>query len=204
MHRRQAIHPHDAVLPLHLWKRPGRVVTWPTVPAMTVDPESVVPAASKVHVVPLAWDGARGRHQQREGARQAAAVLYARMSAGFSAAEWAVYRFLDAWRQYLRLSLAGVTNDLPLLTGEPISLDGEDVLEHWAVVQPVLLGVWPDAAGDAASASRALVRLRTAFNSDRVDVAAVHREMLAVTNVFGDLEARAQAQLQFDRDQRDR
>ncbi len=45
--------------------------------------------------------------------------------------------------------------------------------------------------------SRALMRLQTAFASDRVDVAAVHREMLAVTNFFEGLEAQAQARLEF-------
>jgi hypothetical protein len=170
---------------------------------MSVDPESVVPAAAEVRLVPLAWDGARGRYEQREGARQDAALLYARMGVGHPVADCVVYRFLDAWHEYLRLSLSGLVEDLQPLRGEPIELGVADVFEQWAGVSGVLVDLWPDTADDAATTSRALVRLQTAFSSERVDVAAVHREMLAVTNVFGGVEARAQAQLEFLQDMHD-
>jgi hypothetical protein len=163
---------------------------------MPVDPESVVPAASEVHLVPLFWDGPRARYEQREGARQDAALLYARMGAGYSVAECVVYRFLDAWREYMLLSLSSLVEDLQPLRGEPIELGDGDVFEQWAGLSLVLVDLWPDTSEDAATTSRALVRLQTAFSSERVDVAAVHREMLAVTNLFGGVEARAQAQLQ--------
>jgi hypothetical protein len=172
----------------------------PTVPVMTVDPESAVPSASEVHLVPLSWDGAQGRYQQREGARLDAALLYARMTACYSGAQSVVYRFLDAWREYLRLSLSSLVEDLQPLRGEPVELGAGDVFEEWAELSGVLVDLWPDTAGDAATTSRALVRLQTAFSSERVDVAAVHREMLAVTKLFGGVEARARAQLEFLQD----
>jgi hypothetical protein len=173
------------------------------VPAVTVDPESAVPPASEVHLVALTWHGAQGRYEQREGARLDAALLYARMTTGYSAAEWVVYRFLDAWREYLGLALSGLAEDLQQVRGEPVELGAGDVFQQWAALSAVLVDMWPDTAGDAATTSRALVRLQTAFNSERVDVAAVHREMLAVTNLLGGIEARAQAQLEFLQDRRD-
>jgi hypothetical protein len=169
----------------------------PTVPVMAVDPESAVPPASEVHLVLLSWDGAQGRYEQREGARLDAALLFARMTAGRSGAAWVVYRFLDAWREYLRLSLSSLAEDLQPLRGEPIELGAGDVFEQWAGLSGVLVDLWPDTAEDAATTSRALVRLQTAFSSERVDVAAVHREMLAVTNLVGGVGARAQAQLEI-------
>ena len=172
----------------------------PMVPAVTGDPDSVVPRASEVHLVTLSWDGEQGRCEQRDGARQAAALLYARMGAGYPVAGWVVYRFLDAWREYLRLSLSGLAEDLQPLRGEPIEPGAGDVLEQWARLSGVLVDLWPDTAEDAATSARALVRLQTAFSSDRVDVAAVQREMLAVTTLFGGVEDRAQMQLQFLQD----
>ncbi len=175
----------------------------PMVPAVIVDPESTVPPASEVHLVALSWDGAQGRYEQREGARLDAALLYARMTTGCSTAEWVVYRFLDAWREYLRLALSSLAEDLQPLRGEPVELGAGDVFQQWAGLSAVLVDQWPDTAGDAAIASRALVRLQTAFNSERVDVAAVHREMLAVSKLFGGIEARAQAQLECLQDMHD-
>jgi hypothetical protein len=171
-----------------------------TVPAVTEDPESVVPAASEAHLVPLRWDGPQGRFEQREGARQEAALLYARMRAGYPAAEWVVYRFLEAWQEYLRLSLAGLVDDLQPLTEERIELGPGDVFEQWADLAWALTNLWPDTGRHAAATSRALTRLQTAFICDRVDVAAVHREMLAVTDFFGGLEGQTQAQLAFLQD----
>lgn len=153
--------------------------------------------------MPLSWDGPRARYEQREGARQAAALLYARMRVGYSVAECVVYRFLDAWREYLRLSLSSLVEDLQPLRGEPIELGVGDVFEQWARLSRVLVDLWPDTEDDAATTARALVRLQTAFSSERVDVAAVHREMLAVTNLFAGVEARAQAQLQSLQDMHD-
>src|SRR3712207_545453 len=101
-----------------------------TVPAVTGDPESLVPAASEAHLVPLDWDGPRGRYEQREGARQEAALLYARMRVGYPAAQRVVYRFLEAWREYLRLSLARLVDDLQPLTEEWLELGGGDVFEQ--------------------------------------------------------------------------
>lgn len=169
---------------------------------MAIDPEAVVPAADEVRQVALTWDtwgSAQARHEQREGARQAAAVLYARMSVGYPAAQWVVYRFLDAWREHLRLLLDGLAADLPLLTGTSLSLGGDDAFEHWAALQPLLLAVWPDAGEEAAVTARALMRLQTAFTAGRVDVAAVHREMLAASDFLSGLESLLVARLQFDR-----
>ena len=87
-----------------------------TVPAVTDELESVVPAASEAHLVALRWEGPQGRYEQQAGARQEAALLYARMRAGYPAAEWVVYRSLEAWREDLRLSLAGLVDDLQPLT----------------------------------------------------------------------------------------
>ncbi|WP_041241317.1 hypothetical protein [Geodermatophilus obscurus] len=167
---------------------------------MTEDPESVAPAASEAHPVALRWDGPQGRYEQLAGARQEAALLYARMRAGYPAAEWVVYRFLEAWREYLRLSLAGLVEDLQPLTEEPFELGPGDVFEQWADLAWVLTDLWPDTSRDAVTTSRALTRLQTAFISDRVDVAAVHREMLTVTNFFGGLEAQVQALVEFRQD----
>jgi hypothetical protein len=153
-----------------------------------------------VHVVPLAWDGTPGCEEQRDGARQVAGLLYMRMTTGDPVAQSLVYRFLDAWREYVRLSMEGCAfGDTPLLTGEPLTLHGDDVFEHWHVVQEVLLRVWPDVTERAATASRALIRLKAAFDyySDHVDVAAVHREMLTVAAFVEDIEARMRTQPGF-------
>ncbi|MGY1733024.1 hypothetical protein ACI798_16030 [Geodermatophilus sp. SYSU D01045] len=171
---------------------------------MVDDAESPVPAAPpEALLVPLCWDGPQGSYEQREGVLQEAALLYARLTAGDPAGRFVVYRFLEAWREHLRLSLLGVVEDLPALTGEPLTLDGDDVFAHWSVVQDVLVGLWPDAAEDTAVTSRALIRLQTAFGSDRVDVGAVHREMLAAVAFFDGVSARAQAHLEFLRDRLD-
>ncbi|MGY1605520.1 hypothetical protein [Geodermatophilus sp. SYSU D00815] len=170
---------------------------------MAGDPESAVPAAADVHLVLLSWDGPHGRFRQREGARLDAALLYARMSAGDPGAELVVHRFLDAWREYLRLSLAGLADELGPLRGEPVELGTGDVFQQWAALAATLVDLWPDAEADAATASRALIRLQTAFTSERVDVAAVHREMLAVANLFSGIEARAEASLECLRERHD-
>jgi hypothetical protein len=125
------------------------------------------------------------------------------MGAGYAVAECVVYRFLDAWREHLRLSLSSLAENLQPLRGEPIELGIGDVFAQWAGLSGVLVDLWPDITGGAATTSRALVRLQTAFSSERVDAAAVHREMLAVTNLFGVIEARALAQLQFLQDLHD-
>ena len=83
------------------------------------------------------------------------------------------------------------------MTEEPFELGPGDVFEQWADLAWALMNLWPDTGRDAVATSRALMRLQTAFTSDRVDIAAVHREMLAVTNFFGGLEAQGQARLEF-------
>ncbi len=57
----------------------------------------------------------------------------------------------------------------------------------------------PPSSAEAGRSSM-LTRLQTAFISDRVDVAAVNREMLTVTNFFGGLEAQVQALVKFRQD----
>jgi hypothetical protein len=170
---------------------------------MTDDPEPVVTGAPEALLVRLSWDGPQGWYEQREGARQEVALLYARLTAGYPADHWVAYGFLRAWRRHLRLSLLGLVDGLPLLTGRPLTLDGDDVFAHWGVVQEVLLDLWPDAAEDAAVTSRALIRLQTAFGAERVDVAAVHREMLAAAAFLDGVEVRAQAQVEFLQDRND-
>ena len=91
-------------------------------------------------------------------------------------------------------------DDLQALTEEPFELGPGDVFEQWADLAWALRNQWPDTSGEAVATSRALTRLQTAFIFDRVDVAAVHREMLAVTNFFGGLECLAQAQPDFLQD----
>ncbi|MGY1779124.1 hypothetical protein [Geodermatophilus sp. SYSU D01036] len=171
---------------------------------MADDADSAGPAASAdALLVPLSWDGRQGCYEQREGVLQETALLYVRLTAGDPAGQWVAYRFLEAWREHLRLSLLVLLEDLPALTGEPLALDGDDVFTHWSVVQEVLVELWPDAAEDTAVTSRALIRLRTAFGSDRVDVAAVHREMRAAAAFLDGVEARAQAQLDSLQDRLD-
>ena len=58
----------------------------------------------------------------------------------------------------------------------------------------------PDTAAHIAAADRAIARLQAAVTATAVDVAAVHREMLAVVAFFGGLEARAQAALDAERE----
>ncbi|MGY1830644.1 hypothetical protein ACI8AA_09485 [Geodermatophilus sp. SYSU D01180] len=171
---------------------------------MVDDAESVGPAApSDALLVPLSWDGPQGCYEQREGVLEETALLYARLTAGDPAGQFVVYRYLEAWREHLRLCLQGVVEDLPALTGESLTLDGDDVFAHWSVVQAVLVGLWPDAAEDTAVTSRALIRLQTAFGSDRVDVGAVHREMRAAAAFFDGVQARAQAELELLQDRLD-
>ena len=144
----------------------------------------------------LRWDGPQGGTSSRRvpGRRPRCSTPGC---TGYPAAEWVVYRFLEAWREYLRLSLAGLVDDLQPLTEEPFELGLGDVFEQWADLAWVLTNLWPDTGRDAVATSRALMRLQTAFTSDRVDVTAVHREMLAVTNFFDGLEAQAQARQEF-------
>ncbi|WP_255363484.1 hypothetical protein [Geodermatophilus sp. DSM 45219] len=87
--------------------------------------------------------------------------------------------------------LADLAEDLQPLTQEPIEFSPGDVVEQWVDLGWALTNRWPDTSEDAAATSRALTRLQTAFISDRVDVAAVHRDMLAVSEFFGGPEDQA-------------
>jgi hypothetical protein len=143
-----------------------------------LDAELVVPAPVEARPVRLYWTGPQGRLDQRAGARLDAALLYARLAEGHPAAMTVVYRFLDAWQEYLR-------HALPLLAGALLPLS--DTASETDT-------------GDISAADRAIARLRAALTATAVDVAAVHREMLAVDEFFGGLEARAEAALDAGRD----
>ena len=64
--------------------------------------------------------------------------------------------------------------------------------------------LWPDTAADIGAVDRAIARLWAAFTATAVNVAAAHRERLAVDAFFGGLEARAEAALDVKRDGRGR
>jgi hypothetical protein len=55
-----------------------------------------------------------------------------------------------------------------------------DVFAEWAELSWMVWNLWPDTAADVGAADRAIARLCAAFTATAVDVAAVHREMLAV------------------------
>ncbi len=151
--------------------------------------------------MPLSWDGEQGRYDQRRGAQQTAALLYDRMAGDYRAAQAVAFRFLDAWREYVRLSLSALGDVLRQISGAPLPPPGwGDPFDQWADFQPVLAELWPDVDDGGAVTSRALVRLRTAFGSDVVDVAAVHREMLAAAAFFEACESAAHARLEFLQD----
>ena len=76
------------------------------------------------------------------------------MRAGYPAAQWVANRFLEAWRECLRPSLASLAADLQPLTEEPIELGGGDVFERWADLAGALTNLWPDASEEAAAEDR--------------------------------------------------
>ncbi|SEP29612.1 hypothetical protein [Trujillonella endophytica] len=168
---------------------------------MTLDAELVVPTASETLPVPLSWDGKQGRYDQRSGAEQTAALLYDRMAGDHRAAQTVAFRFLDAWREYVRLSLSELRDVMQQISDKPLPPEGwSDPFDEWADFQPVLAELWPDEDQGAAVTSRALIRLRTAFGSDVVDLAAVQREMLAAAAYFEACESAAHARLELLQD----
>jgi hypothetical protein len=170
------------------------------VPTVSLDPELVVPAPVEARPVRLHWSGPQSRLDQRDGARQDAALLYARMAEGHPAAMTVAYRFLDAWQEYLWQALPMLTAALRPLTDAGPETGSGDVFAEWAELSWTVWNLWPDTAVDIGAADRAIARLRAAFTSTAVDVAAIHREMLAVDALFGGLAARAEAVLDAERD----
>ncbi len=148
----------------------------------------------------LHWNGPQSRLDQRDGARQNAALCYARMSEGYPAALTVVYRFLDAWQEYLWHALPLLATALQPLTDTDLETGTGDVYAEWAELSWTMWHLWPDTAADISAADRALARLRAACTATAVDVAAVHREMLSVDAFLGGLEARAQAALDARQD----
>ncbi|WP_245743231.1 hypothetical protein [Geodermatophilus poikilotrophus] len=167
---------------------------------MPVDPELVVPPPVEVRPVRLHWTGPQSRFDQRDGARQNAALPYARMSEGYPAAMTVAYRFLDAWQEYLWHALPLLATALQPLSDTDLETGTGDVFAEWAELSWTVWNLWPDTAADIAAADRAIARLRAAFFATAVDVAAVHREMLAVDAPLGGLEARDEAALDAERD----
>ena len=148
----------------------------------------------------LHWSGPQSRQDQRDGARQNAALLYARMAEGYPAAMTVAYRFLDAWQEYLWHALPMLTAALQPLSDTDLETDTGDVFAEWAELSWTVWNLWPDTAADIGAADRAIARLRAAFTSTAVDIAAVHRDMLTVDAFFGGLEARADAARDARRD----
>ncbi len=148
----------------------------------------------------LHWSGPQSQLEQRDGARQNAALLYERMTEGYPAAMTVVYRFIDAWQEYLWHALPLLAEALQPLSETELETGTGDVFAEWAELSWTVWNLWPDTAADIAAADRAIARLRAAFSATAVDVAAVHREMLAVDAFFGGLEARAEAALDPRRD----
>lgn len=148
----------------------------------------------------LHWTGPQSRLDQRDGARLDAALLYARMTESYPAAMTVVYRFLDAWQEYLWQALPLLADALQPLSDTDVQTGTGDVYAGWAELSWTVWNLWPDTAADIGAADRALTRLRAAFAATAVDVAAVHREMLAVDAFLGGLEARAEAALDAQRD----
>ncbi|MBM7805038.1 hypothetical protein JOD57_000875 [Geodermatophilus bullaregiensis] len=167
---------------------------------MPLDPELVVPTPVEARPVRLHWSGPQSRLDQRDGARQNAALSYARMAEGYPWAMTIVYRFLDAWQEYLWHALPLLAAALQPLADTDVESVTGDVFAKWAELSWTVWNLWPDTATDIGAAERAIVRLRAAFTSTAIDVAAVHREMLAVDAFFGGLEARAEAVLDVERD----
>ncbi len=163
-------------------------------PPVALDPELVVPALAEARPVRLHWSGPQSRLDQRDGARQSAALSYVRMTEGYPAAMTVVYRFLDAWQKYLWHALPQLADTLRPLSDVQLETGSGDVFAEWAELSWMVWNLWPDTAADIGAADRAVARLRAAFTATAVDVAAVHREMLAVDALFGGLEARAQAE----------
>jgi hypothetical protein len=165
-----------------------------------LDAELVVPAPVEARPVRLYWTGPQGRLDQRAGARLDAALLYARLAEGHPAAMTVAYRFLDAWQEYLRHALPLLAGALLPLSDTASETDTGDISAEWARLSWTVWNRWPDTAADIAAADRAIARLRAALTATAVDVAAVHREMLAVDEFLGGLEARAEAALDAGRD----
>lgn len=122
------------------------------------------------------------------------------MTESYPAAMTVVYRFLDAWQKYRWQALPLLAAALQSLSDTDVQTGTGDVYAEWAEFSWTVWNLWPDTAADVAAADRALTRLRAAFAATAVDVAAVHREMLAVDAFFGGLEARAEAALDAQRD----
>ena len=193
-------HPSQRHKPVTCGQREPLLAASPTVPAVPLDPELVVPAPVEARPVRLHWSGPQSRLDQRDGARQNAALCYARMTEGHPAAMTGVYRFLDAWQEFLWHALPQLADALQPLSDTQLETGTGDVFAEWAELSWMVWRLWPDTAADVGAADRAIVRLRAAFTATAVDVAAVHREMLAVDAFFGGLEARAQAESDARRD----
>ena len=122
------------------------------------------------------------------------------MTEGYPTAMTVVYRFIDAWQEYLWHALPLLADALQPLSDIQLQTCTGDVFAEWAELSWTVWNLWPDTAADVGAADRAIARLRAAFTATAVDVAAVHREMLAVDAFFGGLEARAQAESDARRD----
>jgi hypothetical protein len=164
------------------------------------DPEFVVPAPVEARPVRLSRSGPQSRLDQRTGARLDAALLYARMAEGHPAAMTVAHRFIDAWQEYLRHALPLLAGALLPLSGTAPETDTGDVAAEWARLSWTVWNLWPDTADDIRATDQAIARLERASTAAAVDVAAVHREMLAVDEFLGGLEARADAALDGGRD----